>query len=83
MSRIAIAQKTTRRVRLGCGRPMISVTPRIPSVADGNHLQNAEDVVDGRVVGSLLVSIVEAMHARDEHPEREARHEEGDLPTQC
>ena len=52
-----------------------------PPGADGDHLQDAEDVVDGRVVGSLLVSIVEAMHARDEHPEREAGDEERDLPT--
>ncbi len=52
-----------------------------PPRADGDHLQNAEDVVDGRVVGSLLVSIVEAVHACDEHPEGEARDEECDLPA--
>ena len=52
-----------------------------PPGADRDHLQDAEDVVDGRVVGSLLVSIVEAVHARDEHPEGEARDEECDLPA--
>ena len=51
-------------------------TPR----ADGDDLEDAEDVVDRRVVGSLFVAIVEPMQAREEHPERKARDEEHDLP---
>ena len=49
--------------------------------AERDDLDDADDVVDRRVVRSLLVPVVEAVDPREQHPQRKARHEEGDLPT--
>ncbi len=45
-----------------------------------HDLEDADDVVDRGVVGSLLVTVVEAVDAREQHPERKGGEEESDLP---
>ena len=49
--------------------------------AERDDLNDANDVVNRRVVCSLLVPVVEAVYPREQHPQRKARREEGDLPT--
>ncbi len=44
------------------------------------HLEDADHVVDRRVVGSLLVAVVETVDTEQEHPKRQSRDEEDDLP---
>ena len=41
--------------------------------ADGDEVEDADDVVDRRVVGALLVAVVEAVELRDHDPDRERR----------
>ena len=45
-----------------------------------DELEDTDHVVDRRVVGSLLVAIVEAIDPREEHPEWEGGDEQPDLP---
>ena len=51
-------------------------TPR----SQRDHLEHAEEIVDGRVVGPLLVSVVQPVDAGEQNPERKAQEEEHDLP---
>ena len=48
--------------------------------SDRDHLEDAEEVVDGRMVGALLVTVVQPMQAREDHPQRQARAEQDELP---
>ena len=48
--------------------------------SDRDHLEDAEEVVDGRVIGALLVTVVQPMQARENHPQRQARAEQDELP---
>ena len=48
--------------------------------SERERLEHADDVVDGRVVGTLLVAVVEAVDVEQEDPERHRRREEDDLP---
>ncbi len=52
-----------------------------PPRPDRHHLEDAEDVVDRRVIRPLLVPVVEPVHPCEEHPERQACDEERDLPA--
>ena len=49
----------------------------MPSVSAWN---TPDDVVDGRVVSTLLVAVVEAVDVKQEDPERQRCREEDDLP---
>ena len=51
-------------------------TPR----PERHDLEHADDVVDRRVIGALLVAIVEPVDPGQQDPEREGSHEERDLP---
>ena len=48
--------------------------------ADRDEVEDAAEVVDTRVVRSLLVARVEAVEASGDHPEREHEQEEQPLP---
>jgi hypothetical protein len=47
--------------------------------AESDHLDDADDVVDRRVVGALLVTVVQAVHACQQDPQRDGRSEQQDL----
>ena len=47
--------------------------------ADRDHVEDAEEVVDRRVVGALLVARVQAVEAREHDPDRQRQREEKDL----
>ena len=49
--------------------------------ADGDHVEDAAEVVGGRVVGALVVVVVEAVELRDHHPCRNGEQEGEDLPS--
>ena len=42
-------------------------------------MHDADEVVDGAVVGSGIVAVVEAMQLRDDHPSRQSDREEPEL----
>ena len=48
--------------------------------SERDDLKDADNVVDGRVIRSLLVAVVETVNPREQHPERERREEECGLP---
>ncbi len=47
---------------------------------EGDDLEDTDHVVDRRVIGSLLVTVVEAVDARKQNPQREGRDEDGHFP---
>ena len=48
--------------------------------SDRDHLEDAEEVVDRRMVGPLLVPVVQPVQPREHHPQRQARAEQDELP---
>ena len=46
-----------------------------------HHLEDAEQIVDSRVVRALLITIVEPLYVGEQHPERQAQHEQNELPA--
>ena len=49
---------------------------------DGDEVEDADDVVDRRVVGALLVPVVEPVDLRGDDPDRERQQEEVDLEAE-
>ena len=47
--------------------------------ADRDQVEDPDEVVGGRVVGALLVEVVEAVELRDDHPGRQAQAEDEQL----
>ena len=80
MSATASSQNTTSRARFGYGRSEDVRDDEEAPRPQRYDLEDADDVVDRRVVGSLLVTVVEAVDPREQDPERKRRDEEGDLP---
>ena len=48
--------------------------------SDRDHLEHAEEVVDRRMVGPLLVPVVQPVQPGENHPQRQARAEQDELP---
>ena len=51
--------------------------------ADRDHVEHARELVAGRVVGALLVALVEAVELCDDDPGRKGQYEEDELRTGC
>ena len=80
MSTTARSQNTTSRPRFGVRQARDVRDDEEAPRSERDDLKDADDVVDGRVIGSLLVAVVEPVNPREQHPERERRDEERGLP---
>ncbi len=78
MSATAMIQKSPRRASPGC--TMLVATPNSAKTQtpDRDAAEDADDVVDGRMVGALLVAVVQALEAKQQDPERDCE-EEGQI----
>ena len=47
--------------------------------AERDQMDDADEVVDGRIAEALIVVAVEAVHCREQHPGRQAEEEDGEL----
>ena len=76
---IASAQNTTSFGMVGWRRPVSRVEDVEGPDGHRDHVEDAGEVVDRRVVGALFVLVVEAVQLRDEHPRRDGGDERDDL----
>ena len=82
MRSTARSQNTTSRPRFGAGKSDDMRDDEKAPRAERDDLKDADNVVDGRVICSLLVAVVETVNPREQHPERERCDEEREPPMQ-
>ena len=80
MRSTARSQNTTSRPRFGDGKSDDMRDDEKAPRSERDDLKDADDVIDGRMIGSLLVAVVEPVNPSEQHPERERCEEERSLP---
>ena len=76
MNRIARRPEKRRLLQVGMGDAGEPGSGKEDPGADGDEVEDADDVVGRRVIRSLLVAVVEAVELGRDHPRRQADHEE-------
>ena len=64
---------------LGCATSLRYDDDRNERHANRDHMEDAAEVVGGRVVGTLVVVVVETVELRDHHPCRKREQERENL----
>ena len=79
---IASAQNTIHLPRSGSASPVTEATTKLSQTPSGHQLEDADEIVDRRVLGPLLVSVVQTHRAGEHEPDGQAAGEEQQLPVQ-
>ena len=79
MQTMASSQKPSRRAKPGSARCVTAAKAKSSQLPDRDEMEDADEVVGGRVVGALLVVVVEAVELGHDHPGRQADEEDEQL----